>query len=1398
MAMLLAGTFVSADTIISNAWKDMREQPWHRPELQYSKPPDLLCSVVEKAARAQKAIAVEQHQQQRKMCQLFGKSFITLESSWNEDMDPVQSDIKKCSNLFETKPNRREKKEIKKSNKKERKRKKSQTCSNKSGSQFEKHLMSCVGPLNTSTMTNGELHKLRILLSNLQTPSCDETPSGGFDIILDSGTTWNVTYSENDFIDTIKPVSSNTTLSGIARALPVTGVGTLEWNVVDDSGQLRSIRGTGYLVKDLKLRLCSPQSYFQEQMSKLDTEDGGELRIRGRNAVFQWANGQQMTVPYHARCNLPIAYGYSHGQLERVGKELQSHICLADQENINLSSTQKQLLRWHYRLGHIGFQWLQSLAKLGRLGLLEKFSRCIPPLCTACQVGQGKRQSPSNPKRVILETREGGENTHIKANDLLPGQRVSVDQYVSKVKGRTIDSFGLEPDHEKYCGGTIYCDHGSQLLHVGHQTSLRATDTVRSTKIFERMALSNGVAIQGYHGDNGIFTAQQFEAHLLSQSQTLKLSGVGAHHQNGVAERAIGLVVARARTMMLHAALHWPEVADTQLWPMALSYSVHLWNITPRLDSGFSPLEVFTGNKQEFDLDVRTLHVWGCPAYVLDPVLQDGKKLPKWKPRARRGVFVGKSERHASSIGNILNLVTKSISPQFHVVYDDYFTTTYADGSMEPDEWKDLLSHSRDWALEDEASRGPELTEEWLDEQERASQRIEQNIRTGPTMLPEMTGGMIPSQAKAPSVESRFQRESQPTPWNLKQEFDVSATEGVPALPAPMESKKAPAATVKFPIITRSGRVSKPPQKLSPGKGKSYFDAALSFLNMLPSKFVDPRSHVAKQHAFLESLLVDPETDFVDGVHPLGMAAKGSDLDTLTYHEAMACSDANKFREAMAVEIKELEGRHTWNIVPRPANVNILPGTWSFKRKRYPDGRIRKYKARYCVRGDKQLPGVDFFDTFAPVVAWSTIRLMLTLTAVFDLKTKQVDYTNAFAQTPLKDDVYIALPKDFDSNDNNSVLKLNTSLYGMRQSPLMWYEHLKAGLEKRGFKPSTTDQCLFLGDNIICVVYVDDCLFFARDSLKIEAMITDLQKDFSLEPEEDVEAFLGIQICRTGNHIEFTQPGLIDRILLLCGMENCNTKATPADETPLGTNKNGAERVETWNYSSAVGMLLYLASNARPDIMFAVHQCARFTHCAKHSHEEGIKRICRYLQGTKDKGLIFTTSADLALDCYADADFAGLWGQEDDQDPVCVKSRTGYVLLFGGCPLLWVSKLQTEIALSTMEAEYVALSQSMRDVLPMRIKVEQVLKQLNVDMTNVVVYSTAFEDNNGALILATTKKMTPRSKHIAIKYHHFKQAVYNGFVKIVKVNSEKQLADIFTKGLGTIKFQANRLLLCGW
>ena len=146
-----------------------------------------------------------------------------------------------------------------------------------------------------------------------------------------------------------------------------------------------------------------------------------------------------------------------------------------------------------------------------------------------------------------------------------------------------------------------------------------------------------------------------------------------------------------------------------------------------------------------------------------------------------------------------------------------------------------------------------------------------------------------------------------------------------------------------------------------------------------------------------------------------------------------------------------------------------------------------------------------------------------------------------------------------------------------------------------------------------------------------------------------------------------------------------------------------------------------------------------------------VKRIVRYLLGTKDKGLIFKPDIAQGLDCYVDADFAGLWRYEPDQDPACVRSRTGYAITLGGCPVTWVSKLQTEIALSTLEAEYIALSTAMRDLVPMRRLLKEVGEKCKLDFVkNAMVHSTIFEDNNGALGLATAPKLTPRTKHIGV------------------------------------------------
>ena len=284
------------------------------------------------------------------------------------------------------------------------------------------------------------------------------------------------------------------------------------------------------------------------------------------------------------------------------------------------------------------------------------------------------------------------------------------------------------------------------------------------------------------------------------------------------------------------------------------------------------------------------------------------------------------------------------------------------------------------------------------------------------------------------------------------------------------------------------------------------------------------------------------------------------------------------------------------------------------------------------------------------------------------------------------------------------------------------------------------------------------------------------------------------------------QLGLIKKFLETVGMLDCTPKPVPATIKPLPTDPNGLHHHENWEYASAVGMLLYLAGNAYPEIQFAVHQCARFTHAPRHSHSMAVKKIGHYLQQVllTNQGLTFQASTTPILDLYVDANYAGLWTYEHNQDPVCVRSRTGYVMTLSGCPIHWCSKLQTEIALSTLEAEYIALAQAMRELIPMRRKFDELCSFFNLQHEHVnEVKSTIFEDNNGCISCATAPKMSLRTRHIAVKYHF----VRNFFspdcnlkhpFQLEKIDTKIQLADIFTKGLNEETFVRLRTLLCGW
>jgi hypothetical protein len=266
-------------------------------------------------------------------------------------------------------------------------------------------------------------------------------------------------------------------------------------------------------------------------------------------------------------------------------------------------------------------------------------------------------------------------------------------------------------------------------------------------------------------------------------------------------------------------------------------------------------------------------------------------------------------------------------------------------------------------------------------------------------------------------------------------------------------------------------------------------------------------------------------------------------------------------------------------------------------------------------------------------------------------------------------------------HDKAHFLKLKKNAYGLKKGGHLFWKKLKDGLIQRGFVQSQIDQYLFLRRDCIIVTYVDDCLFFAKDPKTIEELLVSLRKKIVLTDEGDVGNFLGIKVERQKNgSINLTQPGLIDKIIETVGLEsNSSYLTTPSSGHLLTKDSEGEERKHEFDYRAAVGMIIYLTSSSRPELAFASHQSARFSRNPKRINEITVRNIGRYLHGTRYTGYFLNPNNTKNLDCYVDADFSGLWNPDEAQDPTTLKSRTGYVITFCGCPVIWASKLQKKL-----------------------------------------------------------------------------------------------------------------------
>ena len=1319
-------------------------------------------------------------------------------------------------------------------------------------------------------------------------------------VIIDTGASVCISPNKSDFITYSKSDMKIKDLTTINR---VAGEGLIRWSFENELGEITHVDVPGYHMKSATVRLLSPQVIFHHLGgSGLQDKDAYRLSIRG----------DTFTAPYCPRSRLPIlslsnssesSHSFWASAFHFTSTDVDAYPVVLDKQNVNLSAAQKEVLLWHQRLCHASIRWIQLLMR-DRKWLKSRtsddalhsgpFLPCLnrrgptcdilPLKCASCLLGKAHRRTPESHKQQVTDPDatndfrkrvDGTLPKILKRGHLHPGDCVSADHYVSSVQGRLYDSFGREK--HGYSCGTLFVDHASGHVFNYCQLSTSANATIASKHQFESIARQAGHRIKSYHSDNGTFASTAFKDDCHMSQQTITFSGVGAHHQNGVAERNIKTISQWARASMLHAASHWPAQANLKLWPQAIDYAIWVFNRLPSMSTGLSPQECWFQVRMSGD-ELRRAHVFGCPVYVLDPVLQDGHKIPKWEPRARLGLFVGFSKEHSSLVPLVLNVTTGKISPQFHVIFDDKFETVHSPAGVDAsasEQWDHLLSFKLerdcyldgDFASDGTPLRDPSATFDWNQLPSRDFYPPTQPPPGGePSFdrdLPPLTPSspLIGEAPTAPPLqqipdhhEPSFENivddypSSPNSPTHSSNDFPTLSERAISPTPSPSVPMPSPPAQVPEGAVRPKRNVGTYKDgpavaRRLPIDGEEYelaylldneCDALPAFVSNRGHSTIQPTPHKISKAYLIECNLLsdnwcdaDPSVYLAEYLHfaydheafhiadvidPRLLQAKANhpvskySADNPSFEQAMRGPFQSEFTKAMLEELHTLVHEFKcWTLVKQLPSMKVLPSVWAFKIKRFPDGLLKKFKARFCARGDRQVEGVDYFDTWAPVVMWSTIRTVMVLSLVMGWVSAQCDITAAFihAFIPTNETIYVHQPRGFRVKPGY-VLKLNRTLYGLRQSPRLFYLHLTERLLRQGLTASKLDPCLFYSSNLMVIIYVDDLLIYAPDDAAIDDFILRMQsEDITLRREGTAEGYLGVNITKNGDSVILTQPGLTARIISALGLDNKYSvgSATPAECAPLPKDSDGDPASGTINYASIIGMLLYLCGHSRPDISFAVHQCARYTFAPTRRHEKALIRIGRYLKSTADKGLILTPSSSLHLDCYPDADFAGLWNHEESADPHCVRSRTGYTITLSNCPVLWVSKLQTEIALSTMEAEYIAMSQACKDLFPIMDLVSELSTGFGLPFAHGSQFHVKIhEDNVGALTLGKLepRRMTLRSKHYALKYHWFREHILPRNIILVKIDSKHQLGDLFTKGLGRVAFSNLRKKLMGW
>jgi hypothetical protein len=506
-----------------------------------------------------------------------------------------------------------------------------------------------------------------------------------------------------------------------------------------------------------------------------------------------------------------------------------------------------------------------------------------------------------------------------------------------------------------------------------------------------------------------------------------------------------------------------------------------------------------------------------------------------------------------------------------------------------------------------------------------------------------------------------------------------------------------------------------------------------------------------------------------------------TDQDSIEPTSYTAASKHPAWRAAMNTEFTALLYNGTWKLVPPKPNMNLVGCKWVFRIKRKADGSTERYKAHLVAKGFHQQPGIDYGETFSPVIKPVTIRTVLSIVVASNWDIRQLDVTNAFLHGVISEDVYMTQPPGFvHASYPNHVCHLHKALYGLKQAPRAWFSRLSTRLLQLSFHGCKSDTSLFIyrtqAELIFFLIYVDDIIVTGPNSSSINSLLSHLQQDFAVKDLGPLNFFLGVEAIKSDHSFYLSQRRYISDLLRKTNMHEAKPISSPMASSTSLSKFQGTPLSDPSSYRSTVGSLQYL-SLTRPDIAFAVNKICQFMTNPTDLHWSAVKRILRYLKHTSHHSLFLHKDSNFTIQTFSDADWAS---SPDDR-----RSTSGYCLFLGRNLISWSSRKQRTVSRSSTKSEYRAIAHASAELVWLR----SLLTELGVSSSSTPVL---WCDNIGATYLTANPLFHARTKHIEIDFHFVRDLVSSKTVSVQFISSKDQVADTFTKPLPTAQFNSLR------